>query len=117
MAATLKIEFPRATDTVARYGGEEFVVLLPDTNLDDLKIMADRLVKVIADIELFFDGQTVSINCSIGLSCAIPDYAVDSQTLLIAADKALYQAKENGRNQWVAVDEMLKPTDTILSSS
>ena len=100
VANTLREELPRETDTVARYGGEEFVILLPYTSLHDAEPIADRLVKVVSQVQLYYDKQRVPLSCSIGVASIIPDQNSDSQHLINAADKALYMAKENGRNQY-----------------
>lgn len=100
VAAIMTRELPRETDTIARYGGEEFVVLLPDTPMQEAQSIADRLVKVISQSQLLFNRQSVSLSCSIGVSSIIPDHNSNRESLLNAADKALYQAKERGRNQY-----------------
>ncbi len=104
VAIALKGELLRVTDTLSRYGGEEFVILLPDTDLDNAKIIASRLVKVISLLKMTINEQSVSISCSIGLACTVPDHAINNQTFLITADRALYQAKEKGRNRWYVAD-------------
>ncbi len=100
VADTLKKELPRATDTIARYGGEEFVILLPDTNTLEAENIAERLVKAISLINIDFESKAVGINCCIGLFTTTPDQTMNNQMPLIHADKALYQAKAMGRNQW-----------------
>ncbi len=104
MVAIVK-EQVRACDIVARYGGEEFAVALPDTSLDKAKEIAERLrLAVNAQSHHFYD-ETLNISVSIGLS-ALSDVEADGNStdeiaamLLGQADKALYYAKENGRNQ------------------
>jgi len=99
VSSILTRELPRETDTIARYGGEEFVILLPDTPLHAAEPIADRLVKAVSQAQLFYNKQAVSTSCSIGVSSSIPDHNCNRQSLLNAADKALYQAKEKGRNR------------------
>lgn len=97
----------RACDIVARYGGEEFAVALPDTSLDKAEEIADRLrLAVNAQTHDFYD-KTLNISVSIGLS-SLNNMVTENKTadeiaviLLEQADKALYFAKENGRNQVV----------------
>lgn len=100
VSKVLKSEIKRDTDVVARYGGEEFILLLPDTNIDSSIIIAQRLVFNIARIKLTWEGKTINVSCSIGLASTIPSQHVDSQSLIKAADNAMYQAKEQGRNQY-----------------
>lgn len=89
----------RATDFVARYGGEEFTVLLPETSLDAAAVLADRLRRVIGGYPFqIADDRALKIKTSIGVA-TFPTYADDWQSLLNAADKALYYAKGSGRNR------------------
>lgn len=102
IAVALRYEIPRETDTIARYGGEEFVILLPDTDLHDAQMIAQRIIKRIGEMRVSHEGSQIAMTCSIGLSTEIPDYQQNSQVLLRKADDALYQAKEQGRNKLVA---------------
>ncbi|MBI4357715.1 MAG: diguanylate cyclase [Candidatus Omnitrophica bacterium] len=90
----------RQADTIARYGGEEFVILLPHVDYEGAHLLAERLRKKIADTTFAQgSGLSLKINVSIGVS-SYPDDLVDrKETLLFYADKALYRAKGNGRNQ------------------
>jgi len=83
----------RTTDYVARYGGEEFVLVLPETPVDTALIIAGRIQQTVAGDQWEHRPVTVSIGVS-SLSPDIPDPA----GLIKAADKALYAAKEKGRN-------------------
>jgi len=84
----------RATDTFARWGGEEFVKILPNTNLNDAKKVAEHL-RSIVEYHTFVDG--LKVTCSFGVS-EFKD-SDNGQTILKRADDALYKAKENGRNR------------------
>lgn len=88
----------RPLDLSARFGGEEFCVLLPYTNIAGGKIAAERIRQLVADIAVTVEGQELpKITISAGVACLQPE---ESDTELIArADKALYRAKENGRNR------------------
>ncbi|TBW58216.1 GGDEF domain-containing protein [Marinobacter halodurans] len=87
----------RATDFVARYGGEEFVLLLPETGVDQARIVIDDLREHIADLPFHFQDKPVSITISAGLVAF--DRAETAEALFDLADKALYQAKDAGRNR------------------
>lgn len=100
VAAVMKSEIKRDTDIVARYGGEEFIIILPDLSLSLSTEFAKRLVRRIAEIDIFWEGKRIHVTCSIGLASLVPDPDIDSQLLLKAADDAMYQAKEKGRNQY-----------------
>ncbi len=89
----------RAIDRVFRYGGEEFTVLLPETNSPSATIFAQRLCKMMASEQWDLgNGTQISLTISIGIA-SCPDHANTSQALLAAADKALYVAKQTGRNR------------------
>lgn len=102
IASTLRRELPRSQDLVARYGGEEFVCLLPNTDLQEAQDIARRLSDAVAQLELAHEQSTVSnmVTISIGIATLIPTLDMDKQALLQAADKALYAAKQSGRNRF-----------------
>ncbi|MCT0226488.1 GGDEF domain-containing protein [Synechococcus sp. CS-1328] len=91
----------RPSDVVARYGGEEFVVALPGEGAEGASIVAERLRRSIAALALQSrDGHSLPpITISIGLAFQQPGLACGA--LVAAADQALYQAKEGGRNRVV----------------
>ena len=92
----------RETDLCGRYGGEEFAILLPHTALADAFLVAERLrqrvEKTAFDYEVDGEQGSLSITISLGIAEFSSDYK-DPEHWLEAADKALYNAKENGRNQ------------------
>jgi diguanylate cyclase (GGDEF)-like protein len=100
VAATLRRQIPREIDVIARYGGEEFIALLPGTALSNAEQIAEKLLRSIADMKLNNNQGAVSLTCSIGVSCVIPDHRSSEDSLLNVADHALYVAKANGRNRW-----------------
>jgi diguanylate cyclase (GGDEF)-like protein len=90
----------RENDILARYGGEEFVIVLPMTNAEGALIVAERIRLAVANCKFLGDLNLpqVSITVSLGIAAYSPEHA-KSEALLREADQALYQAKENGRNQ------------------
>lgn len=98
-AATLRTVLHRATDFVARYGGEEFVVLLPNTDEEGARAVAERLLDGIRRLVVSHEGQSVRVTCSIGVACCQPSNALDAADLVRRADQALYSAKQHGRDQ------------------
>lgn len=94
----------RPYDVIARFGGEEFVVLLPNTSLPEACTVAERIRENVAvtTIELT-SRESIRGTISIGISHFIPP---DPKciNLLSRADKGLYKAKNNGRNQWAIAD-------------
>ncbi|MBY0492816.1 MAG: diguanylate cyclase [Cyanobacteria bacterium] len=96
IAATL-----RASDSVGRYGGEEFLFVLPQAGLDGARDVADRVRAAIASRPIITSPVTLNVTLSLGVSCSSPSSS--EETLIQAADQALYRAKANGRNR-VEVD-------------
>lgn len=94
----------RSTDFVARFGGEEFVVLLPATALDEAVSVAEKIRQTIAQ-ETIIENHPITV--SIGVSVALQQDAEVNDTIR-RADKCLYIAKEQGRNQVVALSSLDK---------
>jgi diguanylate cyclase (GGDEF)-like protein len=92
-------EASRSSDVVARIGGEEFAILLPDTDGEQALGIAERLRQRIADAELAIEGlpRPLTITASIGIATA--DTGMASAALITRADRALYRAKQSGRNR------------------
>jgi diguanylate cyclase (GGDEF)-like protein len=88
----------RHSDTTARIGGEEFAVLLPETTLPQAHAVAERLVRTIAAESINFDSAEIRVTVSGGVAEA-GNRTSDFAELMRQADKALYRAKETGRNQ------------------
>ncbi|MBI4839306.1 MAG: diguanylate cyclase [Nitrospirae bacterium] len=98
MIAALIEEQVRRTDFAARYGGEEFSIIMPETVYSGAKIFAERLRKKIAGTPFpRSDGEKALITVSIGFA-SIPENTKDRNELIEMADRALYYAKEHGRN-------------------
>ncbi|MEH6578243.1 MAG: GGDEF domain-containing protein [Amphritea sp.] len=90
----------RSDDVLSRYGGEEFVVLLPGSNLDKGYAMAERIRTAIEKDPLELSGRQVNVTVSIGV-VSFGYQNTDIDAFISKADKALYQAKEQGRNRVV----------------
>jgi len=88
----------RQTDLPGRLGGEEFAILLPGTNLEGASHLAELMRQRLESSPTEFDGQSIPMTLSIGLTLLSPDDAGTSE-LLNRADKALYRAKSGGRNR------------------
>lgn len=95
----------RDVDVLARFGGEEFVVLLPETASADAVVLADRIRTSFAELEIDeLDGRS----CSVSVGIAERETADSSlDTLLDRADKALYSAKNGGRNRCMSATNRL----------
>ncbi len=101
-------EFIRTGDIVCRYGGEEFLVAFPNTKEQDAFLIADRLRESIQKSPIYVDHHMISITISAGIS-EFPTHGQYEALILESADKALYQAKRNGRNQVVLWSKIKKP--------
>jgi len=94
----------RGIDLACRFGGEEFVVIMPDTDLDVARRVAERLRECIAEAPFTIDWQTeIDVTASIGLA-TVTHPQDTSPALFRRADDALYQAKRSGRNKVIATD-------------
>ncbi len=83
----------RKSDTFARWGGEEFILMLPQTDIEEASILASKLREAIRNLTI--DG-IVQVTSSFGLASSLPSDTLE--TLFARADKALYRAKENGKD-------------------
>ncbi|NOX91173.1 MAG: diguanylate cyclase [Gammaproteobacteria bacterium] len=87
----------RGTDVLGRYGGEEFLVVLPETDMQGAHVLAERLRKIVQAEPVAVEGESLTINISLGISELRDNTAAYAQ-LIAEADLALYQSKKNGRN-------------------
>ena len=112
IAKMLKLSMPRTTDFCARYGGEEFTGILPGTSLKGAKIVAERIRNNIATHPVSHANVEINMTVSIGVSSKLVTKFDDSipKKLLKESDLALYQAKDNGRNQTVCYVPPSSPT-------
>lgn len=85
----------REGDIACRYGGDEFVLVLPDTTLDAAIDKAEVLRK---DFEALDRDELPRVTISLGVACS-PDHGDEGGQILLVADRALYRAKQSGRNQ------------------
>jgi diguanylate cyclase (GGDEF)-like protein/PAS domain S-box-containing protein len=101
IAEIFRANVQRVSDLIARYGGEEFVVLLPNTELRNAEELAEKIRMAVEDHyqEIAASKVPLNVTISLGVSCVIPRNTIRKDELVAAADKALYKAKANGRNQ------------------
>jgi diguanylate cyclase (GGDEF)-like protein len=88
-------------DVCARYGGEEFAVILPDTDQEGCRMVAERVRAAIEQISDLRRPLTVSIGCATTVSRRGQQRVVTAEAMLSRADKFLYEAKNGGRNRVV----------------
>jgi diguanylate cyclase (GGDEF)-like protein len=89
----------RAEDIVARYGGEEFAILAPGTDIRRAGQLANRIRSLVDLMVVFWEEKTIHITISVGVACREPGTKGEDQNLVMAADRALYAAKQGGRNR------------------
>jgi diguanylate cyclase (GGDEF)-like protein len=92
----------RNHDVLARFGGDEFAVLLPSTQLASAVKVAERQRTRIAEAEVVVDDHIIQVTASFGVASYPADGIRDINELMKAADEALYEAKQSGRNRVVA---------------
>jgi len=96
----------RESDTVARMGGDEFIILLPIIDHeDDIILVSDKIIEAISQ-PIKVAKTHLHITCSIGIAI-YPQDGMDEKLLVINADRAMYQAKKNGKNQASFFEESL----------
>ncbi len=89
----------RSTDLVARYGGEEFAVMMPETDLEDALVLAEKIRSMIESNPIPTQAGPLVVTVSLGVASVPRSKIQSAKDLIIAADKALYRAKKRGRNQ------------------
>ncbi|MFH2081659.1 MAG: EAL domain-containing protein [Pseudomonadota bacterium] len=89
----------RRNEVLARLGGDEFAILLPAVQGNEAEVLADRVVRAIAQIPFRFEGQNLRLTTSLGIAY-YPGHAADADDLVARADIAMYQAKDAGKNTW-----------------
>ena len=100
VAEILKKHAKRATDMAARWGGEEFVMVLPNTGAAGAALLAENIRKDVEKMTITRkEGNKAQITVSIGINSVMPDGKSAMNLFISDADKALYRAKESGRNK------------------
>jgi diguanylate cyclase (GGDEF)-like protein len=89
----------RRNEVFARLGGDEFAILVPNMTGNEAEVLAERVVRAIAQIPFRFEGQNLRVTTSLGIAY-YPTHAADADDLVARADIAMYQAKDAGKNTW-----------------
>lgn len=101
VAKSISLSAKRPLDFVTRYGGEEFAVILPETDEEGAKIIAEIIRKNVEELEIAHKSSNVSayVTLSLGITTKSSSIQYSKNELIEHADKALYNSKSNGRNQ------------------
>ena len=91
----------RSIDTAGRYGGEEFLIILDSTGEQEAEQTAERIRKTVEESRITRDGKTIQVTISFGVATICDMMSMDDGQLIGMADKALYEAKQQGRNRTV----------------
>jgi diguanylate cyclase (GGDEF)-like protein len=87
-------------DTVCRWGGEEFAIIMPETNAEAARIVGERIRETVMGHKFTYKAKDVPVRISVGIA-SFPLHAKSTGDLTQAADDALYEAKNTGRNKVV----------------
>ena len=101
-AAGVIREMLRKGDVVMRYGGEEFIAILPGSDIENARDVAERIRFAIAQSPVEVSGHNLSVTASIGVSCSSNDRLSAAEPLMRLADSRLYAAKSGGRDRVIA---------------
>lgn len=93
----------RRMDVASRYGGEEFGIILPETGIEEAYIIAERIRRSVEELNIEYEGNTMNITVSSGLTSYSPIRDINNQIFIDRADKALYTSKKAGRNRTTAL--------------
>jgi len=108
LSEKIKQRIKRSSDMAFRYGGEEFCLILPDTDTEGAMALAEELREKIASEPCLFKDIEIPLTMSSGISTYQQQEDVMPEQLFAAADKALYHAKHNGRNQTQVCQNILE---------
>ncbi|MET0106974.1 MAG: diguanylate cyclase [Sedimenticola sp.] len=110
VADIINMSMRRPADLCARYGGEEFSIVLPDITYEGAITVAERICQQISDSGISHEASPVMphVTISIGTCILQPEQGTQPETLINHADKALYQAKQDGRNRIVVTTGLME---------
>jgi diguanylate cyclase (GGDEF)-like protein len=113
VARTLAVSLKRPGDFIARYGGEEFIAILADTPTEGALALSEAMRAAVQELGIRHPCSRgcASVTVSLGVACASPTTASKPSDLVLAADQALYEAKNEGRNRvrWKKMEEKVEP--------
>lgn len=104
LAKIIKEGLRRSTDIGCRYGGEEFCLILPETDSEGAFAIADEFRLAVKNQDFIVANKTINLSISCGISTYQQQKDLNPEDLFLAADKALYQAKNQGRDRAIVYD-------------
>jgi len=111
----IKQSLKRSADKAFRYGGEEFCLILPDTETQGALLLAEQLRNAVNEQAFHYQDTDIPLTISCGISTYKQEKEITPEQIFAGADKALYQAKHNGRNQSVLHDFIERePNDNVI---
>lgn len=99
VARTIKGVVKRPADAVARYGGEEFTVILPSTTPEGANVVAEQIREAVETMSVTFEDRSINPTVSVGVATITPVDINHPEVVIHAADHAMYEAKQQGRNR------------------
>ena len=110
-ASLIQQQLKRPGDKVCRYGGEEFALILPNTDVNGARMLAEHIRQMMAELHALPSPLTLSAGCY----AAIPQSHSDADEYIGFADKALYRAKATGRDQVCSFPQSFAPPITVVT--
>lgn len=104
----------RSSDVLARYGGDEFVLLMPNTSVEDSRIVGERIRAAISNTSFEVNGNRVKTSVSIGIA-SFPDTVLQAGQVINKADAALYSSKQSGKNRVTYYDKDIDTQEAIYA--
>jgi diguanylate cyclase (GGDEF)-like protein len=107
IARTIQSVLREKSDFISRYGGEEMLVILTNTNLSTAEMVANRIITSVNALAIKHEYSVCSniVTVSQGIYSAVPQSMNYAKNFIMRADQGLYEAKNNGRNQYIAIEE------------
>jgi len=112
--ASLLIRSLREIDVPGRYGGDEIAIILPETVMEQAFFVARRIKRLIEEHPVRFGDESIQVTASFGISSCPNSRIRTMEDMIVAADKALYEAKREGRNRIEACEQIFSQDNAYL---
>lgn len=104
----------RSNEIFSRLGGDEFAILMIDADRREAEVLAERIVRAVAQVPFRFDAQNLRLTASVGVAL-YPEHASNVEELIGHADAAMYQAKGAGKNAWRVYRADIDPSQAMVT--